>query len=259
PAAQVHDQPVQEMRQHGVAANQVAGFVLLQQEGAHIILLEDEGRIGQLGDLDHPVVAQVEHVADAAQDVVVDHGVARRPYRPPILPVPPAWLPPDRALDDDAFRQPLIIAHPPRLYPHQVAALQVLRAIAATLVFDRGPAVVGQLHAASVPAAVKADQPRPGVDMGDRTAQVIAVIVAVAIAVIVSVAVSVSALADVPPDLDRTRPESAPGLRRLEPDHVATLQAFPRALAPLVEQARARVVTHLRLLHAAAAGVVDNQ
>src|SRR5690606_28136832 len=174
-------------------------------------------------------------------------------------PVPPAWLPPDRALDDDAFRQPLIIAHPPRLYAHQVAALQVLRAIAAALVFDRGAAVVGQLHAASVPAAVKADQPRPGVDMGDRTAQVIAVIVAVAIAVIVSVAVSVSALADVAHDLDRTRPEFAPGLRHIDPDHVATLQAFHRALAPLVEQARALVVTHLRLLHAAAAGVVDNQ
>src|SRR5690606_14514984 len=255
PAAQVHDQPVQEMRQHGVAANQVAGFVLLQQEGAHIILLEDEGRIGQLGDLDHPVVAQVEHVADAAQDVVVDHGVARRPYRPPILPVPPAWLPPDRALDDDAFRQPLIIAHPPRLYPHQVAAFQVLRAIAAALVFDRGPAVVGHLHGVAVSAAVEADQARPRVDMGDRAAQ----LVAVAIAVIVSVAAPVAALADIAYNLDRTRQQFAPRLRDIDLDHVTTLQALDRTLAALVEQSRALVITQLHPLHTAAARIVDHQ
>src|SRR5690606_7548832 len=74
-ATQVHDQAVQEVRQHRVAASQVAGVVLLEQEGAHLIDIESEVRIRQVRDLDHLAVGQVEHVADAAQNVVVDHVV----------------------------------------------------------------------------------------------------------------------------------------------------------------------------------------
>src|SRR5690606_6213790 len=85
--------------------------------------------------------------------------------------------------------------------PTTLVSLQVLRAIAAALVFDRGAAVVGQLHAVAVSAAVEADQARPRVDMGDGAAQ----LVAVAIAVIVSVAAPVAALADIAYNLDRTR------------------------------------------------------
>ena len=37
------------------------------------VAFDDERRIGQTRDLDHFGLAQVEHVTDAAQDVVVDH------------------------------------------------------------------------------------------------------------------------------------------------------------------------------------------
>src|SRR5690606_25144137 len=73
PAAMDH-QPVEEVRQHRVAAFDVTVLVVLLQERFDIRFLDREIRVDQLGDLHHLAVAEVEHVADAAQYVVVDHG-----------------------------------------------------------------------------------------------------------------------------------------------------------------------------------------
>ena len=74
-ATAVKHQTIEEVRQHFVAALDIAGLVILLQEGLHILLTDRESRVGQMGDFHHPPIAEVEHVADAAQYVVVDHVV----------------------------------------------------------------------------------------------------------------------------------------------------------------------------------------
>src|SRR4051794_22152128 len=68
------DQSVEKMRQHYIATGQVIGFAFLPQETTHSVAFDDERRIGQARDLDHFGFAQVEHVTEATQNVVVDHG-----------------------------------------------------------------------------------------------------------------------------------------------------------------------------------------
>jgi hypothetical protein len=80
--AQVHDQSVEEVGQRTVAHRLETGFVLAAQPGLHLLGIHGEGRVGHLAQGHHVVVAQIQGVAHAAQDIVVDHG--------PIVPVTPA-------------------------------------------------------------------------------------------------------------------------------------------------------------------------
>ncbi|KAG1475428.1 hypothetical protein G6F57_009771 [Rhizopus arrhizus] len=73
-AAQVHDQAIEEVRQRAVAHCFEAGFVLAAQPGLDLLVIHGERRIGHLAQGHHVVVAQVQGVAHAAQDIVVDHG-----------------------------------------------------------------------------------------------------------------------------------------------------------------------------------------
>ena len=77
-AAEIHDQAVEEVRQDPVAACHRAGFAVPLQQGRDVGLVERELRVGQPGDLHDLGVAEVQHVADAAHHVIVDHGVHRR-------------------------------------------------------------------------------------------------------------------------------------------------------------------------------------
>jgi hypothetical protein len=61
------------MRQHAVAAFDVTRLAFLLQKCLHVRLLDREVRVDQRDEVDDLVVAEIEHVADAAQCVVVDH------------------------------------------------------------------------------------------------------------------------------------------------------------------------------------------
>src|SRR4249919_1072557 len=74
-SAAVEDQSIEEMGEDPVAALDVGLVVVLLQEGLHVFLRDGEGGVRQFDDLHDPGVAEVEHVADAAQYVVVDHWV----------------------------------------------------------------------------------------------------------------------------------------------------------------------------------------
>lgn len=71
--AQMDDEPIEKARKDRVAARDESLFILLGKESAHFVLVDGERRIGELDDVDHLRVAQVERVADTAQYVVVDH------------------------------------------------------------------------------------------------------------------------------------------------------------------------------------------
>src|SRR5690606_10573924 len=130
-----------------------------------------------------------------------------------------------------------------RLDAHDVTSLQVLRAVTAALIVDRGAGVVGQLQIVAIRRAVEAYQPRPDVDKGDRAVQIVAR----------AVTVCGMAVTDIADNLDRTREEFASRLRDINADHIATLQAINRILAALIEQAGALVVAHRGPLFAATA------
>ncbi|CEE55922.1 hypothetical protein XAC2852_120152 [Xanthomonas citri pv. citri] len=72
-AAEAQHQTVEETRQHRIGAGLEARLVFLLQPGLYLRLVERELGVGQVGDVHHLVVAEVEHVADAAQYIVVDH------------------------------------------------------------------------------------------------------------------------------------------------------------------------------------------
>jgi hypothetical protein len=72
--AQVHDQAIEEVRQRAVVHRLETGFVLAAQPGLHLLGIHGEGRVGHLAQGDHVLVTQVQGIAHAAQDIIVDHG-----------------------------------------------------------------------------------------------------------------------------------------------------------------------------------------
>src|SRR5690606_3277693 len=157
----------------------------------------------------------------------------------------------DGSLHEDPLGEPVAIAQPARLDAHQVAAVQILRPIQAATVFDRRTAVVAQPRPASMATAVQADQLCALVDEGDLAARFLAMHARIAAAM--------PAIAHIAEQLDRARPQIAPGLHDIDPHHVPTLQAFHRGVAPLVEQPGPLVVADFRASGATAARIVEHQ
>src|SRR5690606_7975309 len=121
----------------------------------------------------------------------------------------------------------------------QVAALEILDAVAAPLVVHGRATVIAHDQATPVARSVQADQPRAGVDLGHLAAHVGARPVAIAIA---AAGGAVAAIADIADHFDRSRPGLAPRGVQVDAHHVAALESLHGPLAALVEQARALVV-----------------